>query len=50
MSEALSIALVSPHAWPPRDDVTHHVDAEARAHEAGHQRDERADEGSAEEG
>ena len=31
MSGALSIALVSPHAWPPRDDVTHHVDAEARA-------------------
>jgi Glycosyltransferase Family 4 len=27
----LDIALVSPHAWPPRDDVAHHVAAEARA-------------------
>ena len=31
MSDVLSIALVSPHAWPPRDDVAHHVAAEARA-------------------
>ncbi len=31
MSDALRIALVSPHAWPPRDDVAHHVAAEARA-------------------
>ncbi len=31
MSDALRIALVSPHEWPPRDDVTHHVAAEARA-------------------
>jgi phosphatidylinositol alpha-mannosyltransferase len=31
VSDALRIALVSPHEWPPRDDVTHHVAAEARA-------------------
>ena len=31
MSDALRIALVSPHAWPPRDDVAHHVVAEAHA-------------------
>ena len=28
---ALRIALISPHAWPPRDDVAHQVAAEARA-------------------
>ncbi len=28
---ALRIALISPHAWPPRDDVAHHLAAEARA-------------------
>lgn len=28
---ALRIALISPHAWPPRDDVAHHLHAEAHA-------------------
>ena len=27
----MRIALLCPHAWPPRDDVTHHVAAEAAA-------------------
>ena len=27
----MRIALISPHAWPPRDDVAHQVAAEARA-------------------
>ena len=27
----LRIALISPHAWPPRDDVAYHLAAEARA-------------------
>jgi glycosyltransferase involved in cell wall biosynthesis len=27
----MRIALLCPHAWPPRDDVAHHVAAEARA-------------------
>ncbi len=27
----LRIALISPNAWPPRDDVAHHLAAEARA-------------------
>lgn len=27
----LRIALISPHAWPPRDDVAHHLAAEAGA-------------------
>ena len=31
MTGVLRIALVSPHAWPPRDDVAHHVAAEAAA-------------------
>ena len=31
MPEALSIALVSPHAWPARDDLARHVEAQARA-------------------
>ena len=36
-SRALRIALISPHAWPPRDDVAHHLAAEARAlAERGH--------------
>ena len=28
---AMRIALLCPHAWPPRDDVAHHVAAEAAA-------------------
>ena len=31
MPEPLSIALVSPHAWPARDDLARHVEAQARA-------------------
>lgn len=31
MSESLSIALVLPHAWPPREDVGWHVEGEAAA-------------------
>ena len=31
MSSSLRIALLCPHAWPPRDDVAHHVAAEAAA-------------------
>lgn len=27
----MKIAMISPHAWPPRDDVAHHVAAEAQA-------------------
>ena len=30
-SSPLRIALLCPHAWPPRDDVAHHVAAEAAA-------------------
>lgn len=29
--EGLRIALICPHAWPPRDDLSRHVAAEARA-------------------
>lgn len=37
MSEPLSIALVLPHAWPPREDVGWHVQGEAEAlAERGH--------------
>jgi glycosyltransferase involved in cell wall biosynthesis len=31
VSTSLRIALLCPHAWPPRDDVAHHVAAEAAA-------------------
>ncbi|MGD9695992.1 MAG: glycosyltransferase [Thermoleophilia bacterium] len=31
MSHPLHIAVVSPHSMPPRDDVAHHVEAEAAA-------------------
>lgn len=31
MTGLLRIALVSPHAWPPRDDVAHHVAEEGAA-------------------
>ncbi len=27
----MRIGLISPHAWPPRDDVAHHLEAEGRA-------------------
>jgi phosphatidylinositol alpha-mannosyltransferase len=29
--EGLRIALICPHAWPPRDDLSSHVEAEAQA-------------------
>ncbi|WP_217913688.1 glycosyltransferase [Miltoncostaea marina] len=31
MTAPLRIGLVCPYAWPPRDDVAHHVEAEAAA-------------------
>jgi glycosyltransferase involved in cell wall biosynthesis len=31
VTDPLRIALISPHGWPPRDDVAHHVAEEAAA-------------------